>query len=243
METSSSWDERHRGAAIGDLGPMGSEHPTGRRWILGTVVAICAGCCFGVLWFAVDGNGPVVRADRRVLGWMVDHRSAALTSVMRSVTALGDVRVVVLVGALAIAWLFASHRRDLTVVLVVSSAGTWLLVNAVKHLVERPRPPQAVRLVAAGGWSFPSGHAGQATATYLAIGLLGWLVLRSRAARWTALVAALLVAGAVGISRIYLGVHWSSDVVAGWSLGLVWLLVLLGVATYTSRARRSAANL
>ncbi|MBS1839075.1 MAG: phosphatase PAP2 family protein [Actinobacteria bacterium] len=195
------------------------------------------------LWFAVEADGPVVRADRRILGWVLDHRSAALTAAMRGVTVLGDVRVIVLVGAVAVAWLVASHRRDLAVVLVVSSTGTWLLVNAVKRLVERPRPPQAVRLVAAGGWSFPSGHAGQAAAMYLAVGLLGWLVLRSRSARWTALVTAVLLAGAVGISRVYLGVHWSSDVVAGWSLGSAWFLVLLGVAGYTSRARRAAANL
>lgn len=195
--------------------------------------AVFAGGAFLVvigLRIAIAHDGVVVQTDHRVLRWIVGHRSAWTTTLMRTITTLGDVRVVILVGAVTVALLVAAHRRALAVALLVSSAGTWLLVNVTKRLVQRPRPPEVFRLVNARGWSFPSGHAGQAAAMYLAIAVIAWIVLRDTRIRWVVAVTFGTLALAIGSSRVYLGVHWLSDVVAGWSLGLAWFLTVLGVA-------------
>lgn len=211
--------------------PVTARRP-GDAWIAGAVTGVCALTTVVLLRFAIDGDGPVVRADRRILAWVVEHRVTWVDAAMRAVTTLGDVRVVLLVGIVAVAILAtAARRRDLAVVLVMSSAGTWCLVNVTKRLVERPRPPEVLRLVMARGWSFPSGHAGQAAAMYLAVGLLSCIAARGHRFRWVLLGAATSLAVLIGISRIYLGVHWTSDVVAGWALGVWWFLVVLGTTT------------
>jgi membrane-associated phospholipid phosphatase len=95
--------------------------------------------------------------------------------------------------------------------------------------VGRPRPAHEFWLTGAGGQSFPSGHTTTATLGY---GLLGYLLWRLCWKRWQRLAlvgTGLVLAAAVGASRAYLGVHWVSDVVGGWSLGLFWLALVVGV--------------
>lgn len=208
------------------------------RAIVSAVFAVGAFLVVIGLQIAIAHDGVVVQTDHRVLRWVVEHRSAWMTSIMRTVTVLGDVRAVILVGAVAVVLLVAAHRRALAVALVVSSAGAWLLVNVTKRLVERPRPPEVFRLVYARGWSFPSGHAGQAAAMYLAIAVIAWIVLRDTRIRWVVAVTFGTLALAIGSSRVYLGVHWLSDVVAGWSLGLAWFLTVLGVTHSSPRSVR-----
>jgi len=212
--------------------------PDGRA--TGGFVAV-AGLCTGlvvVLRWAISRSGWVRSTDAATLRWMAGHRSAALSSVFRTITAFGDVTVViplVLLGAALLAW---RRRGDLAVVLLASSAGTWVLVNSMKLAVQRPRPPEAVRLVAASGWSFPSGHAGQAAGAYFALAVL--FAMAVGRTRWSAVVVVVgaAVALLIGASRIYLGVHWLSDVVAGWAVAVAWLAVLLAVLSL----RRRGAN-
>ncbi len=99
----------------------------------------------------------------------------------------------------------------------------------------RPRPPVAERLISVTGWSFPSGHATQSVAFWgmLVVVLCGG---RTRAVRTVGWVVAALVALAVGLSRIYLGVHWISDVTAGWLLGGAWLCTLAVIGTRSVRS-------
>ncbi|HKE99773.1 MAG TPA: phosphatase PAP2 family protein [Actinomycetes bacterium] len=102
----------------------------------------------------------------------------------------------------------------------------WLLARLVKALAERPRPPLAAMAAHADGLAFPSGHATQAMAVF---GMLTVLVALGRWP-WRGKVAfgagALLIVLVVGFSRLYLGVHWLTDVLAGWALGACWLLAL-----------------
>jgi len=206
------------------------------------VIATAALSAFVALRWAVATGGRVVAMDHHVLRWVLAHREPLLTTTFRAITSLGDVRAVVAVGAFGVGALIYRQRRDLALVLVLSSAGTWLFVNGVKLLVQRPRPPEAVRLVTASGWSFPSGHAGQGAAMYLAIGVLVVLTARGRATQIAALAAGSAAALLIGVSRIYLGVHWTSDVIAGWSLAIAWLAVLLAAAACRRRQRTSAGT-
>jgi undecaprenyl-diphosphatase len=105
--------------------------------------------------------------------------------------------------------------------------------TALMVLLDRARPPVADWAVRAGGHSFPSGHT---TSGAIAAGLLAWGLLRLRPDRLVRTLAAAccLVAGAVGCSRVYLGVHWPTDVLGGWLLAGFWLTVTLPLLTYAA---------
>jgi membrane-associated phospholipid phosphatase len=120
---------------------------------------------------------------------------------------------------------------------IVATVGTAVLVQVTKGLVDRPRPPVVSRLVAASDAAFPSGHSAQAIACY---GALAWALTRltaSRAAHVVAWSSALGIAFVVGLSRIYLGVHWVSDVLSGWFVGAAWLAVTVAVCELTHQLR------
>jgi undecaprenyl-diphosphatase len=116
------------------------------------------------------------------------------------------------------AWL---RWRRLTPLAVASfaTAGAATASSVLKAVVNRPRPPMAGWLVQANGRSFPSGHATDATAAYLGLGLGAAAVARAVISRCLAIVGGVLLSGGIGLSRVVLGVHWPSDVVAGWALG------------------------
>ena len=107
-----------------------------------------------------------------------------------------------------------------------------LLADVAKRLVDRGRPPVSLRLVVEGEPSFPSGHATNATAVYLTLGLvLAVFVFRRPLSRIAVVAGAASLAAAVGASRLVLGVHWPSDVLAGWALGTVVALSATIAAT------------
>ncbi len=120
------------------------------------------------------------------------------------------------IGLAAAAWLVWRRARRQALWLVLTVGSGRLLVEGIKLLVRRPRPPVADHLDAVSSWSFPSSHSAGTMMTCLALALLA-------GGRRPALAAALAMAGLVGWSRVALGVHWPSDVLAGWGFGLVWI--------------------
>ncbi|KJR06179.1 phosphatase PAP2 family protein [Gordonia sihwensis] len=165
--------------------------------------------------------------DERITDWVVHSRHEPLTSVMQFLTVLGDTLTVVLVviGVLVLAWV--GNRIDLSALIVVGSLSGYVLMVLLKLLFARPRPPVTDRLIDVGGASFPSGHAMLSTVVYgLSAVILYRLYPRVRARPLILLWIPALIA-VIGLSRVYLGVHWTSDVVFGWLFGLIWLLVCL----------------
>lgn len=146
--------------------------------------------------------------------------------VMRDMTALGGIGVVI--GAsLVFAGYLALERRLVDIaVLATSIVGAQLVSGVIKHLVQRPRPDLVSHEAAIYSASFPSGHTLMATVVYITFALLLAADFSDRRVREYLLASAWLVAFAVGASRIYLGVHWPSDVLAGWSLGALWMLAM-----------------
>ncbi len=162
--------------------------------------------------------------DQAVLDWMVDHRTDAWTAVMEAVTTLGNtatLTIIALVVTAVLAWL---RRWRLALLVGPGSLIAAGMMVGLKELVERPRPPIPDRLQELSTYSFPSGHAMSSTVVYGLIAVAGyrcsgWV----RAHLWVLSIAPLL-AIAIGITRIYLGVHWMTDVLAGWAFGAIYVV-------------------
>ncbi len=147
-----------------------------------------------------------------------------LKQVMVDLTALGGETVLTLAVILTAALALAS-RHFLTAALVVTgTASGSVAVALAKHVVGRERPALIDHLVEVGSASFPSGHAANSAIIYLTIALLAIQIVPRATARTTILAATILLVAAIGCSRVYLGVHWPSDVLAGWSFGTLWAL-------------------
>jgi undecaprenyl-diphosphatase len=195
--------------------------------LIWAVVFVVSATLFLQALDAVSEAGTTVRADRSLFDVAVDHRSGWLTAVARGWTLLGSGWIVAPVVTAAAVALVARRRLPAAVVVAASSAGCAIAVAIVKASVSRPRPPVSGRLVDAAGAAFPSGHAAQSVACYTA---LAWAVtseIGTRTIRIMVWSGAALIALGVGWSRVYLGVHWPSDVLGGWTLASAWLAVLV----------------
>src|SRR6266516_3940040 len=205
-------------------------------WLTFTVAAgALAAWAFGGLTQDVTGHDDTVLADPHVTTWVIAHRTGWLTSALKVLTWLGSTAVIIPAG-LATGLYFLIRRRGWRplALLTAAVAGAVGLYDIVKALVGRPRPPGAIWIGHYTGAAFPSGHATQSAAFYamLAIVLGAGLSFRRRAAVWS---AAALVVFIVGASRIYLGAHWLTDVLAGYALGATWVAIVVAVLLITSR--------
>ncbi|HEX8858875.1 MAG TPA: bifunctional DedA family/phosphatase PAP2 family protein [Actinomycetes bacterium] len=194
-----------------------------------TVAAlVAAGWAFGAILQDVLARDELALVDRPVALFFVHHREAWLTHLLQDLTNLGSIRIlvplIVVVGAGC--WLRRRTWRPLGL-LAVAYAGADLSFNAVKELVHRPRPPAIILLKPVAGPSFPSGHATQAVAVYGMLAALTAATTTSWARKVAAWAAAIVIVGAVAVSRLYLGAHWLTDVLGGLALGAAWLFALL----------------
>ena len=202
------------------------------------------GCAAGFVLVAVlitTGWARLAEVDQgwssRAFAFTLAHPTFA--DAARVVTNLGDGwTVTILTGVVAVALAF---RREwlLGWWLVITVAGSALLSTIVKFSLERIRPDSAGELTSAHGFSFPSGHTQAATVTYVSVVLVvAWQMLRPRhPARIASMAAVIAVVGAVGLSRIYLGAHWPSDVIGGWLSGSAWVLAATLVLVRLSASR------
>jgi undecaprenyl-diphosphatase len=143
---------------------------------------------------------------------------------MRDVTALGSAPVLV-IAVLAVAGFLALSRNwGLALFTVAASLGGLALSSALKYLIDRPRPELVPREALTFTSSFPSGHSMMAAVVYLTLAALVVRLMEKKRLKGYALAVALALALLVGLSRVYLGVHWPSDVLAGWAAGAGWAM-------------------
>jgi membrane protein DedA with SNARE-associated domain/membrane-associated phospholipid phosphatase len=188
---------------------------------VGVLVAGSAIFAFAALGEGVMEGGELTTPDRPVLDWLVAHRNGGLTAVLRVVTDLGSTTVLPVLGLVAAAGVARLARSWWPVAfMATTAAGSLLLTVTARNLVGRPRPPATTALVSAGGFAFPSGHALNTAAIVGACAVLLWTYRRVRIWSTGAAAAVILL---VGFSRLYLGVHWLTDVLAAYALGLGWL--------------------
>lgn len=157
--------------------------------------------------------------DRSVLDILYAQRDVTILLPLLDVTQLGSVIAVFLVGG-ALALILALHQRIAEVIgLTIALLGTALASTFLKNMFERPRPDLAYQAYTETGYSMPSQHAALATALSVYVVYLVYRLSPSRAVRSIAFCLGLVVIAGVGFSRLYLGVHYVSDVVAGMILG------------------------
>jgi membrane-associated phospholipid phosphatase len=190
---------------------------------------------FTFLGQAYAAGSPTVELDVWVANVLHANVFPSATAALVAVTTLGSTAALALVAATAAACLVLLRRvRDaalLAVVLVGAQLLTWIL----KAIFERPRPSFTDPVATASWFSFPSGHALGSLAVY---GALAYVVARrldSARARVAVVVGAALLVATIGFSRLYLGVHYLTDVLAGYSAGLALLLLAVGLLRARSR--------
>jgi undecaprenyl-diphosphatase len=177
------------------------------------------------------GNGDSLAFDRALLLAMRNPRDlslagpAGLQEAARDLTALGGATVLILLTAFTSGFLLLDGKRRMAGLVCGSVVGGLLLSTALKLAFNRPRPD----LVPYGSHvyttSFPSGHSMLSAVTYLTLGALLARSYERKRMKAFVLLSAALVTGLVGVSRVYLGVHWPTDVLAGWTAGASWALL------------------
>jgi len=155
---------------------------------------------------------------------------------MGEITVLGGPTILTLFSALVCTYLVVSRRVWLALFVLFAIGGGAALNGLLKSIFVRQRPDVVPHLVDASTMSFPSGHAMNSAIVYLTLGILLAQVEARRSVRAFIIITALMLSFVVGLSRLFLGVHWPSDVAAGWCVGSTWALIC-AFASEVSRRR------
>jgi undecaprenyl-diphosphatase len=200
------------------------------RWLFVAVFAVL----FGTLMYVVVPAGHPVAVDVAVAEWVGAHRGPVGVAVFTGVSFAGSVLGLVPI-TIGLAWWLRKRSGNWMPVwwLGGTMIGATLLYVAVNIPMERPRPPMGLRLYEDAAWSFPSGHSTQAMAFWIMVATLVTAGCAPRVVRAGYAAAAVMIL-LIGCSRVYLCAHWTTDVLAGFSLGAAWVATVLLV-----RARRS----
>ena len=149
---------------------------------------------------------------------------AWLEAAFRDITTLGGTPVLATVTLVTLGYLLLAGRRATALLVTIAVGGGVLLSNLLKAGFQRPRPDLVAHLVEVSSLSFPSGHAMMSTVTWLTLGALLATVQSTRRMKIYVLAVGVALALLIGVSRVFLGVHWPTDVLAGWCIGAAWAL-------------------
>jgi undecaprenyl-diphosphatase len=211
----------------------------GLHFTIGVALILCAAWAFGAIAEDVVNGDAITLLDVRLAQWFRAHASAGFTDAMLLITHWNGILGSSIMGALLAFWFWRRKAHYWLVVVLVAVPGGMLLNVALKHVFHRARPSLEDPLLTLTTYSFPSGHTAAATVFY---GLLACFLLR-RVHAWPAraaiAAACCLMVALVALSRMYLGVHYLSDVLAAAAEGAAWLATCI-VAVSTLQRRRIA---
>ncbi|MCX6084301.1 MAG: phosphatase PAP2 family protein [Caldiserica bacterium] len=219
------------------------ENPWPFATLVGAALLYVAALASGLAEDVLD-NDSIVLADGWLVHWLAAHRTPARIGVFDAASSLGNWQVVVVVLIAVFVFLWNRRRRS-ALAMIVAATGSQIVVSLGKAGFGRPRPPAVLAVVTPLDASFPSGHASISVALYA----LGFYLLfrsaRSPRLKRLWLTLAFLFPLLIGFSRLYLGAHYLSDVLAGWGVGLWWSIFAVGVFGFARRrrdAKRQAAD-
>ncbi|WP_057766472.1 phosphatase PAP2 family protein [Cytobacillus praedii] len=186
------------------------------------IIGVISLLAFSFMAFFVSAN-KVVQFDSTIITFVQGFENSSLTAVMKFFTFIGDTNSVIVLSILVIIFLYAvlKHRVEL-ILFIVAIIGSAVLNQLLKYSFQRARP-ELHRLIEIDSYSFPSGHAMNAFTVYTIITFLLWRHIPSRAGRILLIIISALMIFTIGISRIYLGVHYPSDIIAGYFASACWL--------------------
>lgn len=210
--------------------------PRDRGVLAGLAVAVASGLAALAVLLDVRAGGLLAGLDGPLLAAAVEARTPHLTPWVVAVTdAGGGVGRTVLVLLVGLPLAVREHSRRPVVLLAAAGLAGWLLSDGLKLLVGRPRPPVALAVPPhPTTLAWPSGHALGSAAVVPLVAALLWPLLRRAWQRALLAAAAAAFVLAVGASRVYLGVHWGTDVLGGWALGLALAALVVAVDRWRS---------
>lgn len=195
----------------------------------GLLAALCAVAVFGVIASQVQSGAPITQLDGRLALWFHAHATRGVTLAMRTITWIHSTGGILSITAVGAGWLYRQRLYEWMLALVVTVPGGMLLNVGVKHLFQRPRPHFDNPLLTLETYSFPSGHTASATVLYGFVVCFIAARTHSRQRIVLATLAAIAAVALVALSRMYLGVHYLSDVLAAVAEGCMWLAVCMTV--------------
>ena len=197
------------------------------------MISIISTClvAFFALWLMVEA-GDASLIDDPIRNAVISTRSDWLTPIMKAITYMGNWQTITVICLILLA--FRKTRLTYGVPLSIGALFVSLANKGIKAIVMRPRPDQAMFLIEQGGWSFPSGHSITSMFFY---GMTIWLIRRNVTDPRLADILTVLLAipmVLIGVSRVYLGVHYPTDVLAGWCLGVLVIAAMAEIIKRTS---------
>lgn len=213
------------------------EHALGLHLTIGLLVILLAGWCFSEI---AETLGPSVPAlDQQVATWFHEHARSGLTTTARVITFFGSAGFLTSVSVCCAVLLIRVPRWDWLLTLALTMLGGSLLNIVLKHFFQRQRPILENPLVTLTTFGFPSGHTMGSTLFYGLLALFAAHALRALSAKIAACALAVMLVMLIGLTRIYLGAHYLSDVLAAMAAGLAWLAFCwAGVETFRKERRR-----
>jgi len=190
------------------------------------MISLLSLICFSCMAILISKQ-KIVSFDSAVISFIQGLESPLLTDIMKFFTFIGStVSVAVLaMGALFFLYIVLGHRSEL-ILLIAAVLGSNLLFITLKLFFQRARP-DLHRLIEVSGYSFPSGHATNACTLYGILAFLLWRHIPTRLGRTILVIISIIMILTIGISRIYLGVHYPSDIIGGYCISAFWLTVLI----------------
>ncbi len=212
-----------------------------RLWLTVMVGIVVSAGAFMTLARGV-AKGTTDEFDRRLVLAMRNPKNSDdplgprwLEEAARDLTALGGYAVLILVTATVAGYLGLVGKHHAARLLVLASVGGLVVMHTLKAIVNRPRPDFVSHLAYDSSASFPSGHAMLSAVVYLTLGAMLTRLVECRRVKMFVMSVALLLSFVIGTSRVYLGVHYPTDVLAGWSAGFVWAGLCWMLTRYLQR--------
>jgi undecaprenyl-diphosphatase len=213
----------------------GTLKPTGAFWLWLGVTAMAIGVFVDITRELLEGEVDAI--DRAIVLAVARVRTPWVTVAAVDLTALGSITVVALFSILAVVTLLVLRDRRGALQILSAFGGAVLWTQVMKDLIDRPRPAVVPRLVSVSGFSYPSGHSLAAASVYLTISILVSQHLQTTRARIAVFAVAGFIIMLVALSRVYLGVHYPTDVAGGIALGGAWAFLL--ASAFSLRDRRA----